>query len=60
MEEGREGGKEATLVKAPLLKGQPVVEEDWGKVGKSLKEVVVMSEREREEADEAALDAMVV
>ena len=41
------------------MRGLPV-EEDWGKVGKSLKEVVVMSEKEIEEAEEAALDAMVV
>ena len=55
MERAKEGGKEDT--KAPYLKGQPV-EEDWGKVGTSLKEL--MSEEEREAADEAALDAMVV
>jgi len=57
MENAKDKVKEA--VKAPLLRGQPV-EEDWGKVGKSLKEVVVMSEKEMEEAEEAELDAMVV
>ncbi|KAM3573784.1 hypothetical protein VYU27_004286 [Nannochloropsis oceanica] len=54
-EGGKEGGKEES--KLPFLKGQPV-EEDWSKVGASLKEL--MSEEEREAAEEAALDAMVV
>jgi len=54
-EGGKEGGKEES--KLPFLKGQPV-EEDWSKVGTSLKEL--MSEEEREAAEEAALDAMVV